>query len=574
MSLESSFQMRESLNGNNQYKCEKCNNHYRDAEKYCQLKTLPPILTFSLLRFTYDLQTFQRIKETSCFEFPLEIDLKKYMEDSVKHASDYTRYELFSIIIHSGSAYGGHYHTYIRDFDQLGQWEVKKPNKEDGDPLKEVCLICVDAEETTEFDENSTELVNLDYLKYETPLELLKAFIYNKHRYETAKIEAICADLTKITGLSWNKRFKSKYGPIERFLKKYDDIFELTNENKYVKLKQLDRVNIVSSSQFSNSNQLIESCLNEVTQPNEETLVETDKYHWFDFDDSKVSPISSAQLRKQFEGKESAYMLFYRRKQANNLSLSREKHLERIPAWLLDEIRNENAQLDVKRADFEKKLNSFSIECFLDSDFYIDQNVLNLHQQFESKEFKLDVDKRSECVKDLKEILINYCTSNATSVAASQLRQEACLNMLLDEENKFYWLLCCRVDTSTSASSSGRFSYYIKSLLAEPSQNLFDLISKNSTRTNSKLILILSKHSDIWPIGDEYEPVRIVVKFDKIDVSYTFTKCTRIAQIKELITSDYFSSQSGTNEPVTRDEILFRLVKLKTGADKLVSKVD
>lgn len=79
-SLVNSFMLRESLNGNNQYKCEKCNNEYRDAEKYCQLKVLPPILTFSLSRFTYDLQTFQRIKETGTFEFPFEIDLKEFIE--------------------------------------------------------------------------------------------------------------------------------------------------------------------------------------------------------------------------------------------------------------------------------------------------------------------------------------------------------------------------------------------------------------------------------------------------------------------------------------------------------------
>lgn len=32
-------------------------------------------------------------------------------------------YELFSVIIHKGGCYGGHYHVYIRDIDQLGQWE-------------------------------------------------------------------------------------------------------------------------------------------------------------------------------------------------------------------------------------------------------------------------------------------------------------------------------------------------------------------------------------------------------------------------------------------------------------------
>lgn len=32
-------------------------------------------------------------------------------------------YELFSVIIHKGGCYGGHYHVYIKDIDQLGKWE-------------------------------------------------------------------------------------------------------------------------------------------------------------------------------------------------------------------------------------------------------------------------------------------------------------------------------------------------------------------------------------------------------------------------------------------------------------------
>ncbi len=35
---------------------------------------------------------------------------------------------------------------------------------------------------------------------------------------------------------------------------------------------------------------------------------------WFQFDDSRVHPIRSQQIEKQFSGKESAYMLFYRRR--------------------------------------------------------------------------------------------------------------------------------------------------------------------------------------------------------------------------------------------------------------------
>ena len=122
-SLINSFKFRENLCGANQYRCEKCNNEYRDAEKYTQLRTLPPILTFSLLRFAYDLRTFQRYKETSRFEFPFEIDLSEFLDESVALQSpDLAIYDLYSVIIHSGSAHGGHYHAYIKDVDSLGNW--------------------------------------------------------------------------------------------------------------------------------------------------------------------------------------------------------------------------------------------------------------------------------------------------------------------------------------------------------------------------------------------------------------------------------------------------------------------
>lgn len=37
--------------------------------------------------------------------------------------------------------------------------------------------------------------------------------------------------------------------------------------------------------------------------------------HWFDINDSKVQPIKEKDIERQFQGKESAYMLFYRKSQ-------------------------------------------------------------------------------------------------------------------------------------------------------------------------------------------------------------------------------------------------------------------
>jgi len=521
---------------------------------------------------------------------------------------------LFSIIIHSGSAYGGHYHTYIRDFDQIGKWEFpasktltdsSSDNKSNVTPLinnnKDICLVCHDGEDSSnQFSDNTNELVNLDFLKYETPLELLKAFIYNKHKYEEIKIETVCADLTKITGIiifyiiimifnssnilyllkgqSWNKRYKSKYGSIEKFLRKNDENFELLNDNKYVKLKQQDRIHIIASSQY-NGSELIKSCLNEVESPGngesnqiedqkedekeEEKIEMKEKYHWFDFDDSKITPIKSSQIKKQFEGKESAYMLFYRRKTNNNNNKkSVTKNKEKIPDWLIDEINDQNLKLNLKRTEYDQKVNSFQLDCFLDMDFYIDQSILNIHPQFENKEFKLEINKQKTCLNDLKEILINYCTDSQSNDKDKeyQSRKETCLNMLLDDENKYFWLLCNRTN------SDGRYNYYIKALLTDPNENILQIITKNSSKT-VKSCIVLSKHNDLWPIGDDYEPLRILVKFEKADINYTFTKCSLIKQVKEVLISDYSSNLiDNVNSSVL--EVTFNLLKFKNGKNE------
>ena len=45
-----------------------------------QVKKLPPVLTFNLTRIKYDPVTWDRVKINDRFEFPLEIDMTKYLE--------------------------------------------------------------------------------------------------------------------------------------------------------------------------------------------------------------------------------------------------------------------------------------------------------------------------------------------------------------------------------------------------------------------------------------------------------------------------------------------------------------
>ncbi|KAH8386117.1 hypothetical protein KR200_005441 [Drosophila serrata] len=178
------FVQPETLDGNNQYLCEKCKKKC-DAHKGLHFKSFPYVLTLHLKRFDFDYQTMHRIKLNDRVTFPQTLNLNTFinrsgnsgeqssqmngtvddcstadsgsaMEDdnlssgvvttasssqhendlndedegidmssstskSAKQGSGPYMYELFAIMIHSGSASGGHYYAYIKDFDS-NEW--------------------------------------------------------------------------------------------------------------------------------------------------------------------------------------------------------------------------------------------------------------------------------------------------------------------------------------------------------------------------------------------------------------------------------------------------------------------
>ena len=118
----------------------------------------------------------------------------------------------------------------------------------------------------------------------------------------------------------------------------------------------------------------------------------------------------------KISGKESAYMLFYRRKS----SLQLQKPRTTLPEWLLNEINKANLEINLKRTEHEKKITNMLVDVYLNTDFYLDINVLNMHQQFETKQITLTVNRSSSKVEDLKELLVNHCMDESSQT--DQLR--------------------------------------------------------------------------------------------------------------------------------------------------------
>lgn len=99
-----------------------------------------------------------------------------------------------------------------------------------------------------------------------------------------------------------------------QYLQNHPQIFQFSPDENKVGLKEKHKLPFKSDSQGQD---LQSSHKNDVQWNSEKTLTRlrdgSAGCHWFDLNDSKVQPIKEKDIEKQFQGKESAYMLFYRK---------------------------------------------------------------------------------------------------------------------------------------------------------------------------------------------------------------------------------------------------------------------
>jgi len=101
----------ELLDGDNMYMAEGFGK--QPAEKGCKFLKLPPVLHLQLKRWVFDWETERSVKLNDKFDFPMTLDLERYVSDNAPKGQS-TVYELYAVLIHSGGAGGGHYYLYQR----------------------------------------------------------------------------------------------------------------------------------------------------------------------------------------------------------------------------------------------------------------------------------------------------------------------------------------------------------------------------------------------------------------------------------------------------------------------------
>ncbi|KAM9664042.1 ubiquitin carboxyl-terminal hydrolase 40 isoform 2-T3 [Trichechus inunguis] len=348
----------------NLYHCGTCDRLVK-AVKLAKLHKLPPFLTVSLLRFNFDFVKCERYKETSRYTFPLRINLKPFCEQSELDDSEYI-YDLFSVIIHKGGCYGGHYHVYIKDVDHLGNWQFQ--------------------EEVNKPDVHLKDLPNGEEI--DDPLMVLHA-ILSEEESNLLPVDQLGQKLLKKIGLSWNKKYRKQYGPLRKFLQLHSQIFLLSSDESTVSLSK--NCSLQPKSDFQrNAHRICKPPTSESPRLNDSTSCP----HWFDINDSKVQPIKEKDIEQQFQGKESAYMLFYRKSLLQRPPEARANPRYKVPCHLLSEMDAANIELQTERAECDSANNNFELHLHLGPHYHFLNGALHPVVSQTESVWDLTFDKR------------------------------------------------------------------------------------------------------------------------------------------------------------------------------------
>uniref|UniRef100_A0A671K8T2 Ubiquitin carboxyl-terminal hydrolase 40-like n=1 Tax=Sinocyclocheilus anshuiensis TaxID=1608454 RepID=A0A671K8T2_9TELE len=380
------FVEEEMFEGNNLYRCSRCYQLVR-AAKSAKLRKLPPFLTISLLRFNFDFAKCERYKETGRYVFPLTFNLRPFCEQNNWPDSE-SSYELFSVIIHKGGCYGGHYHVYIKDIDQLGHWEAPEEVKVKAKTQRQEDKVGERKKES----ENSVDT--------EDPLSVLTVILAQEES-KCVLVDQLGQKLMNKTGMPWSKKYKKQYGTISKFLQKHPEVFMLVSNGTRVALKAAGPATTEPSPREPVSSA---SANNSPDNTELETAGDTegpDGCHWFNLNDSTVTAISETDIEKQFQGKESAYMLFYRKTTMKRPPEAIGNLAYKVPPHLVEMVQEENARLQQRRAEFDASSNSVEVRLHLAPHYHWHNGALHPISPDEDSIITVTFDRRNT-VGDLR----------------------------------------------------------------------------------------------------------------------------------------------------------------------------
>nr|XP_047906871.1 ubiquitin carboxyl-terminal hydrolase 40 isoform X9 [Anser cygnoides] len=244
--------------------------------------------------------------------------------------------------------------------------------------------------------------------------------------------------------VSWNKKYRKQYGALRKYLQNHPQIFQFSPDKNKVGLKEKYKLPFQSDSQELDLQS--PSQKNDIQWNLEKTSTRLRDIsagcHWFDLNDSKVQPIKEEDIEQQFQGKESAYMLFYRKLQLKRPPEARGNPRYQIPEHLLNEMNAANTELQKKRVECDSANNGIDLHLHLSSCYKFDNGALHPSLTWKESVLDLTIDRR-KTLGDLRQSIFQILESWEGDMILSNAKPlPAGLHLyeILDELDDFIFL--------------------------------------------------------------------------------------------------------------------------------------
>ena len=265
-----SFFSLEYMTNNNKIYCSVCLSKF-DGHRLSEIITIPKFLIIILKRFIYDTNINERLKNNKYFEFPLYIDLRKYINSKEKtKINTETDYNLKEVIIHEGTAKHGHYFILIKD-SKSQKW-IKINDKFidlfDITNLKNFAFGGYDNYYKNEIDSNAYMIV-YEKINIDNKSEI-KDYYLEKNNSTISHNNLIKFEDMKSTGNNnENKISIESYENSEESEDKSNDDYSV-NQNMDNLLQKFDKINIENSfeiKKISTNDNIIKDILKDKFKP-------------------------------------------------------------------------------------------------------------------------------------------------------------------------------------------------------------------------------------------------------------------------------------------------------------------
>ncbi|CAG8516948.1 10020_t:CDS:10 [Dentiscutata heterogama] len=110
--------LEKSCKGNNKYQTE--NYDLQDAKKGVIFESFPPVLRIQFKRLEYDCQKDTLVKINDRLEYPLKIDLQRYLSPDSDRSKSHN-YLLHGVIVRNGDLHEGSYYIFLKP-EKNGKW--------------------------------------------------------------------------------------------------------------------------------------------------------------------------------------------------------------------------------------------------------------------------------------------------------------------------------------------------------------------------------------------------------------------------------------------------------------------